>query len=89
MSSEMYSDGIGEIMITGSVVRIDFVSLSPIEKGPDGQPKAIFRQRIVMPLEGFMHSMGILEKATQKLIEDGRLKRTDAAPHPQASSNFP
>jgi hypothetical protein len=89
MSSEIFSDGISEILITGSVVRIDFVSLSPTEKGPDGQPKAIFRQRVVMPLEGFMHSLGMLEKATQKLIGDGRLRRTDTAPRPPASGNFP
>jgi hypothetical protein len=65
------------------------VSLSPTEKSPDGQPKPIFRQRVVMPLEGFMHSLGMLEKAKQKLIEDGRLRRTDAAPRPPASGNFP
>jgi hypothetical protein len=89
MVSELFADGIGEIVITGSVVRIDFVSLSPVEKDPNGQPKAVFRQRVVMPLEGFMHSLGILERATQKLIEDGRVRRTDAAPRPPASGNFP
>ena len=89
MFSEIFADGIGEVTITGSVVRIDFVSLSPIEKGPDGQPKPIFRQRVVMSLEGFMHSLGILEKAKHKLIEDGRLRRVDVAPRPPVSGNFP
>jgi hypothetical protein len=89
MLNEIFFDGIGEILITGSVVRLDLVSLSPSEKGPDGQPKAEFRQRVVMPLEGFIHSLGILEKATQKLIEDGRIKRTETPDRPSGSRNFP
>ena len=90
MPSEIFPDGIGEILITGSVVRVDFVSLSTSEKGPDGQPKAAFRQRVVMPLEGFIHSLGILEKAKQKLVEDGRIrKHAEAPPRPPVSQNFP
>jgi hypothetical protein len=89
MSDEIFSDGIGEILITGSVVRIDLVSLSVSEKDQDGRPRAVFRQRIVMPLEGFIHSLGILEKATHKLVDDGRIKRSEPVIRPTASKNFP
>jgi hypothetical protein len=49
----------------------------------------VFRQRIVMPIEGFVHSLGVLENATRKLIEDGRLRRNDGAPPTPVSRNFP
>lgn len=84
MTSEIFSDGIGEITVTGSVVRIDFVSLSPTERDGEGRPCPIFRQRIVMPVEGFVHSLALLERTTRKLIEDGRI-----APPPATSTNFP
>jgi hypothetical protein len=29
---ELYSDGVGEITVNGSVVRVDLVSLSPTER---------------------------------------------------------
>ncbi|UEM06169.1 hypothetical protein JL101_012260 [Skermanella rosea] len=84
MSPETFCDGIGEITLTGSVVRIDLVSLSPTEKDGDGRPVPVFRQRIVMPVEGFVHSLGPLERTTRKLMEEGRI-----APPPATSRNFP
>lgn len=41
---ERYADAIGEIGITGPVVRIDLVRLSATEKGDSKQPKPVFRQ---------------------------------------------
>lgn len=49
MSSELY--GIGEITVTGAVVRIDLMSLSVTEKDGQNNSKPAFRQKILMPIE--------------------------------------
>jgi hypothetical protein len=94
MTEERYADTIGEIIITGPVVRLDLVSLSPTEKDENNKPKTVFRERIVMPLEGFLHAFGIMGRAVQQLEKQGVLKRVageaqlaaDAAP--PKSANF-
>ena len=48
MSSELHADGIGEITVTGAVVRIDLMSLAVIERDGQNNPKPAFRQRILM-----------------------------------------
>ena len=35
MSTELYADGIGEITVTGTIVRIDLMSLSATERDSD------------------------------------------------------
>ena len=40
MNQELYADGIGEITVTGSIVRIDLVSLSATERDEKNNPKA-------------------------------------------------
>ena len=100
MSDERYADAIGEIALVGSTVRLDFVSLSPTEKDEKGQPKAVFRQRVVMPVDGFLRSFGLMAQVMQKLEEQGVIKRQPAdakgaaaaaaaaPPAPPKSTNF-
>jgi hypothetical protein len=64
--------------VTGPIVRIDFFSFSPTEVLPNGQPKPVFRQRIVMPVDGFQQFFGLMEQAMQRL--------TARSPEPDASS---
>ncbi len=75
MSDELYADGVGEITITGSIVRIDFVSLSPEERDAKNNPKAVFRQRVIMPVDAFANSMDLLQKALNGLVEAGAIRR--------------
>lgn len=85
MSSELYADGIGEVTITGSIVRIDFMSLSPSERDEKNNPKPIFRQRVIMPIEAFGNSMDLLQKALNGLVEAGALRRVADLPKPAAA----
>ncbi|MGN6486206.1 MAG: hypothetical protein ACTHLT_00110 [Devosia sp.] len=78
MQPELYADGISEITVTGSIVRLDLVSLSPTEKDANGQPVPEIRQRIVMSVEGFANSFEVLQKAMQGLIEGGAVRRVPA-----------
>ena len=77
MQSELYADAIGEITVTGTIIRIDLVSLSATERDEMGQPVPKHRQRIVMSLEGFANSFDVLNKAMNGLIEAGAIRRTE------------
>ncbi len=79
MQQELYADGIGEITVSGSVVRIDFVSLSATEKDIHGRPKPVIRQRVVMPLDGFANAADLMAKAVKGLEEAGAIHRNPPA----------
>src|SRR6476620_1438039 len=73
MQDEVYSDGIGEITVTGPIVRIDLVSLSPKQRDAQNNPMPVFRQRIVMSLEAFANSVELMRKAIDGLVESGAI----------------
>ena len=75
MHSELYTDGISEITVSGSVVRVDLVSLSPTERDANNKPKKVFRQRLIFSVEAFANSVEIMNKALQGLADAGVVKR--------------
>lgn len=79
VQQELYADGIGEITVSGSVVRIDFVSLSATEKDIHGRPKPVVRQRVIMPLDGFANASDLMAKAVKGLEEAGAIHRNPSA----------
>jgi hypothetical protein len=78
MHNELYTDGIDEITISGSVVRVDLVSLSPTERDANNNPKKVFRQRLIFSAEAFANSVDIMNKALQGLAEAGVIKRVQS-----------
>src|SRR5215472_4153058 len=76
MHDELYTDGVGEVTVSGTVVRVDLVSLSPIERDANGAPKSVFRQRLIFSLEGFANSVELMQKAFQGLVDAGAVTRT-------------
>jgi hypothetical protein len=76
MHDELYTDGIGEITVSGTVVRVDLVSLSPTERDANNAPKSVFRQRLIFSLEGFANSVELMQKALQGLVEAGAVTQT-------------
>ncbi len=85
MHEEVYSDGIGEITVSGTIVRVDLVSLSPTERA-NGSPKSVFRQRLIFSVEGFANSVEVMQKALQGLVDSGVVQRT---PQPPKSGDRP
>ncbi|TKT75045.1 hypothetical protein [Aquamicrobium sp. LC103] len=75
MTQELYADGIGEITVTGTIVRIDFMSLSATEKDDKNNPKPIFRQRVIMPVDAFANAVDLMQKALGGLVEAGAVRR--------------
>jgi hypothetical protein len=78
MSIERYADAIGEISLVGTTVRIDLVSLSHDKKDAEGKPQPEFRQRVVMPVDGFVQSFGLMARVMQQLEKQGVIKRQPA-----------
>ncbi len=77
MSQELYTDGIGNIHLTGGMVRLDLVSLQPSEDGKNVAPEKI--QRVVMSPDAFIQTFGVMQQFTNKLVEAGLLKKNEPA----------
>jgi hypothetical protein len=78
MSKEIYTEGIGEVTVTGPVVRLDLVALSLEDRDDKGQPKLVLRKRVVMPIDGFLRSFAALSQAMQELEKRGVVRKVDA-----------
>ena len=77
MSEEVFADGIGEISFEHGVFRIDLVSISATKKGKDNKPVLQFKQRIVMPPDGFLRSFASMERVIKRLVDAGAIKRAE------------
>jgi hypothetical protein len=96
MANELYSEGIGEVVVTGSVVRLDLLTLSPEQRDEKGQPKLVLRKRVVMPIDGFLRSYAVLAQAMKELEKRGVVRKLDvpekdaggASKAPPNSPNF-
>ena len=75
MHDELYADGVGEITVGGTIVRVDLVSLSPTERDGSNAPKSVFRQRLIFSVEGFANAVELMQKALQGLVETGAVMR--------------
>lgn len=93
---EVFADGIGWIGFHGGVVRIDFFSYGTPDattatvagKPPDKEPERVVRQRIVMPIDGFLRSLAAMTDLARKLEEGGMIvRRPNAATAPAADTS--
>ncbi|MCA1453710.1 hypothetical protein I6F35_10855 [Bradyrhizobium sp. BRP22] len=75
MHAELYTDGVDEITIGGSIVRVDLFSLSPTERDANNAPKKAFRQRLIFSVESFANSVEVMQNALQGLIDAGAVRR--------------
>lgn len=75
MHAEIYTDGIEEITVTGTIVRVDLVSLSPTERDAKGQPKKVFCQRLIFSPDAFANSVELMQNALRGLAEAGIITR--------------
>lgn len=75
----LFSDRIVNVAVTGMLVRIDLGQLEPPEEA-GGKPRLVATQRIVLPLDGFAASFGMLEAVMKKLVDDGLIQKRQEAP---------
>src|SRR6476619_1091010 len=75
MHAELYTDGVDEITVGGSIVRVDLVSLSPAERDANSAPKRVFCQRLIFSVESFANSVEVMQNALQGLLDAGVMRR--------------
>lgn len=71
MQEEIFADGIGSIVFDGGVMRIDLVSRALGKRENDAKPQMVFKQRIIMPVEGFLESYKIIREILEKMEQSG------------------
>src|SRR3954451_7771642 len=79
MHVESFTDGVDEITVSGSIVRVDLVSLSPTERDANNVPKRVFSQRLIFSVESFANSVDVMQKALQGLVDAGVIRRNQPA----------
>jgi hypothetical protein len=89
MHAEVYTDGIDEITVGGSIVRVDLVSLSPTERDANNAPKKVFRERLIFSIEAFANSVEVMQNALQGLVDAGIVKRNQPRASFEAPTNSP
>lgn len=77
---DIYADGIGNIHVTGNLVRFDLITLQPNLQSENGQPVYNMNQRLVMPLEAFVQAFVLQDSVMKKLVESGVVKTGAVAP---------
>ena len=75
MKNEIYADGIGQIHFAGGMVRFDFVTLQPDSDGKEPTPE--YKERIIMPPQGFLNTFNSMQNLIDKLVEAGVLTRNE------------
>ena len=76
-SPDIFADGIGEITLSGGMVRMDLVTLTGSQSSSEEKPKLEFSQRVIMPPDGFLRSFSAMENLVKQLIEAGLVKPRD------------
>jgi hypothetical protein len=88
MHDDIFADGIGEITVAGTTVRIDLVALSPSERDAENRPRLMFRQRIILPVDGFAGAFEVMQQAFKGLVESGVIRKRPAT-HPEPTTLRP
>ncbi|MBF0310249.1 MAG: hypothetical protein HQL56_12050 [Magnetococcales bacterium] len=79
--TETFCDTFGNVLVTGNIVRIELASLDPTSSDPKN-PKLETRQRLIMPLDGFLRAYGMAQQVVNKMVADGVIKQNPPAPTP-------
>jgi hypothetical protein len=69
MDKQVFSDGIGQIIVIGGAVRLDFIAYSATEKDAKGQPMPVFCQRIILSVDGFMRSAEKIQETARAIAK--------------------
>ena len=76
---EVYADGVFDIGFANGMVRVDLFSLSATERDDEGRPTREVRQRVVMNAQGFLDTLGTMQRMAARLQEAGVLRRREEA----------
>jgi len=84
---ESFADGIGEITLSGGMVRMDLVTLTGSQNDTENKPRLEFSQRVIMPPDGFLRSFSAMENLVKQLIDAGLVKPRDGEQPPNVAQS--
>jgi len=70
----IFADSMGEITLSGGMVRIDLVSLVGSQSDESNKPHLEATHRVVMPPDGFLRSFSSMETLVKQLVDAGLVK---------------
>jgi hypothetical protein len=89
-----FCDGLKEVTVVNGVVRLEFHRLEAVPRGGNGELRPITEFIVALPLQGFVHALGVLEGVRNQFAEQGLLAPATSAeggappPPPAKSPNF-
>jgi hypothetical protein len=72
-SPTFFADRVTNLSVTGPLVRIE-LGVAQIPESENKVPQIVVSQTIVLPIEGFVNSFGMMEQVMKKLVETGVIK---------------
>ena len=69
--NDIFADTFNGIAVTGNLIRIDLATLAPDTGGQGNQPRFESRQRLIMPIDGFLRAFALCEDVMKKLMVAG------------------
>ena len=84
---EFFADGIGEITLSGGMVRLDLVSLVGTQNNENDKPRLEPNRRIIMPPDGFLRSFSAMENLVKQLVDAGVVKQRESGNAAQATQD--
>ena len=81
MNDQVFADDVGDIIVSGAIVRFDLLIHSTTEKDTGGKPKLVVQQRVIMPIDAFLRAASRMQGSVQDLLKKGVITRApkDAA----------
>jgi hypothetical protein len=89
-----FCDGLREVTVVNGVVRLEFHRLEAVQRGGNRELHPVTEFLIALPLQSFVHAMGVLENVRARFVEQGLIpppgspEGTPLPPKPAKSPNF-
>ena len=74
--SDVYADGIGNVRVAGTNVRIDLLIVGP-ETDDQGKPALQKKGELIMPLQGLIRADAQIKNVLNQLAEKGVLNKKE------------
>jgi hypothetical protein len=80
MVPEVFADTFGRVDFIGGAIRIELIAIDPGAPNEADQLQMTPRQRVIMPVDGFLHAYGTMSALVDQLAKSGAIKRTGEQP---------
>ena len=80
MVPEIFADTFGRVDFIGGAIRIELIAIDPGAPGERDELQMTPRQRVIMPVDGFLHAYGTMSALVEQLAKGGVIKPTADQP---------